>query len=190
MILHPKHRQRLAVAAALAAMLLPAAAAPADDIEAAARLAATSAVWPADVVRLADDYLRRFGDTPQAAAIAHRREQARAAVEALRRPDVMLFRPAFTEAAVADPEACADAQLAAAGDRAAIRRLAERAAAAHSPRVVGWLQYGVALGDDEAAYALALHYRRQDQPALAQMYESQALAMGYAPPLALDHARK
>ena len=179
-----------AVVATLIAVALPASAAESAGTELAARAAASTACWPAEAVRLADDYLRRFAGAPNAADIALRRERALAAANALQRSDVMLVRQAFVDAGAGDAAALADVRLAAVGDRDAIRRIAERAQAQHNPRYVGWLQYGAQLGDDEAAYALALHYRRQDQPLLAQVYESRALAMGYQPPPALAHARK
>ena len=181
---------RRAVAAGPIALLLGPGAASAEDAEGARRAAVERANWPADVVRMADDYLGRHAGSPWAPEITQRRERAIVAAEALRRHDVMLFRQAFVDAAAEDAHAQADARLAAIGDRPAIRRLADQAAALGSPRYVGWLQYAMRLGDDEAAYALARHYRRLDQPVLAQVYESEALALGYEPPPALSHARK
>lgn len=57
-------------------------------------------------------------------------------------------------------------------------------------RALGWLQYAAALGSEDAAYALALHYRRDAQPLLAARYESRAAELGLQPPPALDHLRK
>jgi hypothetical protein len=185
----PSRRQL--VAAALAAALLPASAfAGGDDVERAARSAVEQAWWPADVVRLADDYLRHHRDAPAALEVAQRRERARVAAQVLRRRDVTLFRAAFVEAAGGDADSRADVRLAALGDLPAIRRMAARVEATDSPRWVGWMQFGARLGDDDAAYELALHYRREDQPLLAQVYESQALALGHVPPPALEQTRK
>jgi TPR repeat protein len=57
-------------------------------------------------------------------------------------------------------------------------------------RYAGWLQYATMLGNRDASYELAVHYRRQDQPVLASLYETRAIEMGYNPPRWLDHVRK
>ena len=41
-----------------------------------------------------------------------------------------------------------------------------------------------------ASYELAVHYRRQGQPAPAAQYESRARELAYTPPPTLDHSRK
>ena len=149
------------------------------------------ALWPADIVRLADAYLGRFAAQPWAAEARALRQQAEPAAHLLLRPEVQLFRSAFV-AAPADDPAAVDLRLAALGDRAAALRLAQPSPQmqAGSKRQLGWLQFAAALGSEQAAYALALHYRRAAQPLLAAQHEAQALALGHVPPVSLDHTRK
>jgi hypothetical protein len=172
---------------------MPAAADPTDG-EAALRAQLDSALWPADIVRLAEQYRRQFPDGPAAAAAELWRERAAESMRVLGRNDVRLHRAAFRPAEPAEDWA-ADLRLAALGDRGAAVRLAHRArvnedgqAMAH--RYVGWLQYATQLGDERASYELALHFRQQAQPVLAARYEELALNLGYQPPVALDNLRK
>ena len=158
------------------------------------------ATWPADIVRLADGYLRRHGQHAWAIEAASLKQRALVAATLLRRNDVPLFRAAFVDAAVSDDGALADAaladvRLAALGDATAAWRQADRAAlqpgaAANPHRRVGWLHYAAALGSAQAAYALSLHYRAAAQPLLAAQLEARAAALGHVLPKALDHARK
>ena len=159
--------------------------------EPALRQAVLQALWPADIVRLADAYLGRFAAQDWCADARRLREQARQTALLLRRPDVQLFRSAFAGASAGDL-AASDLRLAALGDPAAALRLAQPTAQleAGSKRQLGWLQFAAALGSEQAAYALALHYRRLSQPLLAAQHEAQALALGLVPPLSLDHVRK
>lgn len=163
---------------------------PALQDEAALRQALQQALWPPDTLRLANDYLRRFGDQPGAMDAQRLRQRAQPLAALLQRSDVHLFRAAF-EGHDVDAEAAADLQLAAMGDSAAALRQAARAGNSPQPRRrVGWLQYAAALGSGPAAYALALHYRQADQPLLAAQFETRAAALGHVPPPGLDHARK
>ena len=83
---------------------------------------------------------------------------------------------------------------AARGDKDAAARIArlyqEGEALANQNRYEGWLQYAAALGNGIASYELAVHYRRQGQPAPAAQYESRARELAYTPPPTLDHSRK
>ncbi len=163
--------------------------------EAAARHAVLQATWPADIARLAGAYLRHHGQYGWAAQAAVLQQRALLAAALLRRNDVPLFRPAFVELAVGDGGALADVRLAALGDAAAACRQADRAvlplaAAANPHRRIAWLHYAAALGSEQAAYALALHYRVSAQPLLAAQFEARAAALGHAMPVALGHARK
>jgi len=107
----------------------------------------------------------------------------------------VLYRSAFMDSRLT-PDQQSDAHLAALGDARAAVRLAQvyshgpDASAADLHRHVAWLQYAAQLGDDAASYDLALHYRSSGQPAIAAVYEARATALGYVPPLALDHIRK
>ena len=159
------------------------------------RHALLQATWPADIARLADDYLRLHGQQAWAteAALLLRRASLSAAL--LRRNDVPLFRAAFAAPAAGDDGASADLRQAALGDAAAAWRQAGRsatlaAAAGNLHRQIGWLHYAAALGSEQAAYALALHYRRTAQPLLAAQFETRAAALGHVMPTALAHTRK
>lgn len=181
---------QLVAAVAFAASCTGAVAHGFDSNEPVLRAAVLQACWPNDVIRLADEYLRRHADAPQAPDVALRRERATVALAALRRVDVQLFRQGFADAAGSGEATQDDVRRAAIGDLAAIRRLADSLAATAGSRWLGWLQYGSALGDKDAAYALAVHYRRQNQPWFAQIYEARALELGFDPPPTLAHARK
>ena len=159
--------------------------------EAGLRLALQSATWPGDLVRLADEYLHQYANRPWAADAVDIRRRAAVTAQLLRGDEVQLFRSAF---ALPSPRGHAPDELrrAALGDASAAFRLARQlqsAEAAHSSRV-GWLQLAAVLGDERAAYELALHFRRQSQPLLASRYEQRAVELGFPMLPALDHARK
>lgn len=165
--------------------------------ETALRQAMQEALWPADIVRLSGDYLRQYpgGNWADAARALH--ERASASAQVLGRKDVRLYRTAF-QASPEAPQFKVDIRKAALGDQDAAIRLARAQqlndegvdTATANSRYVGWLQYAAMLGHQQAAYELALHFRKQDQPVLASQYEARAVALGYTPPTVLDHIRK
>jgi hypothetical protein len=168
--------------------------AQAMDGEPALRATLASALWPADIVRLADQYAQHYPSGPAVASAQEWRARATEAKRVLARNDVRLHRAAFNPASN-DPDTADDLRLAALGDREAAVRMARRAqrmegdsAAVH--RYVGWLQYASQLGDQNASYELALFFRRDAQPVLASKYEHLAMNLGYQPPAALDNIRK
>jgi TPR repeat protein len=180
---------------ALSLAVLPAWAAQPDETEASLRAEVQQAVWPADIVALSSQYLARYPRTAWADTCVGLREQAGAAMRALGTKDVQLYRNAFL--AVGESSATStEARQAALGDQAAALRLAhiylhgENGVASDLNRYVGWLQYATKLGNRDASYELAVHYRRQDMPVLASQYEARAIEMGYNPPRWLDHVRK
>lgn len=145
-----------------------------------------AAMWPAEVARLADEFLQHHPQSRLASSAQVSREGAREAMQILKRNDVRLFRSAFQPG----PNAPA-AELAKAGrgDKDAAARLA-RSHGRDNTRYEGWLQYAAALGNGIASYELALYYRRVEQPLLAAQYEARARALGYTPPPSLDNSRK
>jgi len=149
-------------------------------------------LWPAEIVKLADDYLYRFPTSPLAARAQVARDGADDAVQALKRREVRLYRSAF--AAPADAALAADMHKAARGDKDAAARIAASQSAAaggsDNSRYEGWMQYAAELGNGIASYKLARHYLRQDQPQLASRYEARARELGYTPPPTLDNVRK
>ena len=151
-------------------------------------------VWPADVARLADDYLRNHPGSRLTASVQVAREGALEAALILRRKEVRLFRSAFDLSAQASPVHRADLAKAGRGDKDAAARLARSyrrdAGRSDNGRFEGWSQFAAALGNGIAAYELALHYRRVEQPLLAAQYESRARELGYTPPPSLDNTRK
>lgn len=193
---HEQHHARRCLAAGLAAAAFwPGAFAQqargADEPALRRRLG--DATWPAEIVRLADDYLQRFPAGPAAAEAALLRERAQRAAQAIARSEVRLYRAAF-EPPRAAPAVMNELRRAALGDRDAAWRLARAqphdTAGSDELRYIGWLQFAATLGSDGASYELALHYRKRGQPALAARYEARAIELGFVPPRALDHVRK
>lgn len=188
-----QERRRWLLAAGLWAGALAAGSASAQDGgEAALRRELNAATWPADIVRLAGDYLERFPTGPAATEARALLQGAQRAAQAIARSDVKLYRSAFEPPHPTRAEADA-LRRAALGDRDAAWRIAR--ASPHEDggedhRYVGWLQFAAMLGSDGASYELALHYRRRGQPALAARYEARAIELGFTPPPALDHVRK
>lgn len=161
-----------------------------SDAEAEADLQALdAALWPADVMRLAEAFLQRHPRHPLAASALVAREGARESADMLRRADVRLYRSAFDAVADEDRD---EWRKAARGDKDAAARIARRNRGEADKRLKyeGWLQYAAALGNGIASYELALHYRQQDRPQLAAQYEARARDLGYTPPPTLDHYRK
>jgi hypothetical protein len=170
-----------------------------------------AALWPAEVSRLAADYLKNHPQSRLAGSAQVAAEGAAEAAQILRRSDVRLFRSAFAPpvapapggdygapAAPAlpalTPEQLADLAKAGRGDKDAAARLARNVNRDSGRwdigRYEGWLQYAAALGNGIASYELALHYRRVEQPLLAAQWEGRARELGYTPPPSLDNTRK
>jgi uncharacterized caspase-like protein len=171
----------------------PAAANPEEEANAWRELQENT--WPADIVRLAEAYLKAYPDSRLVggAQVAH--EGANDAVKALRSNEVRLYRSAF-QLKTSRTELLDELRKAARGDKDAAARIARhylRGAEDIAPdpnRYEGWLQYAAALGNGIACYELALFYRRQGQPVPAAQYESRAKELGYTPPPTLDNIRK
>lgn len=169
-------------------------AAAAPESEGTLRAEMQQAVWPADIVRLADQYLSRYPSGQAAGDANALRERAGMTAVVLKRNDVRLYRSAFQPAG--DNGVHDDLRRAALGEPAAAVRLArayqrgDAGLPADSNRYVGWLQYASMLGDERASYELALHFRRESQPVLAAKYEARAIELGFTPPRELDHVRK
>lgn len=148
------------------------------------------ATWPGDIVRCADLVPRT---DPAAARVQDERRRAAEVLSLLRNQDIQLFRGAF-EVELGSVERNADLRRAALGDGEAAFRIAKVYQSGHGPkdehRLIGWLQLAAKLGHERAAYDLALHFRREGQLVQASTYEARAIALGYSPPLALDHVRK
>lgn len=162
-----------------------------DESVAWARL--TAQVWPADVVREAEAYLKNHGDSPLAGSAEVARDGALEAAAILRRNEVQLFRGAFALAPGLATDVANDVAKAGRGDKDAAARLGRRLAPArgadNSGRYEGWMQYAAALGNGIASYDLALYYRRVNQPQFASQYEALARSLGYTPPPSLDNRR-
>jgi len=172
----------------------PVAAANAAD-EAAAWRELQDNTWPADVVRLAEAYLKAYPESRVAGSAQVAREGASEAVKALSRNDVRLYRSAFTPK-TAHENWLAEWRKASRGDKDAAARIArahlkgDGDIAADANRYEGWLQYAAALGNGIASYELALYYRKLGQPSPASRYETLARDLGYTPPASLDNQRK
>jgi hypothetical protein len=168
---------------------------PIGDAEASLRQSMQEALWPADIARLAADYLRQYprGGWADAARVLY--ERANASARLLSRKEVQLYKGAFEPVAM-PPDLNAEVRRAALGDQNAAIRLAHMVKGSSDmseskiSRYIGWLQFATMEGSDAAAYELAVYYRQTDQPALAAQYEARALALGYVLPTVLDHFRK
>jgi hypothetical protein len=167
----------------------------AEAPEAGLRSELLEAVWPADIARLARSYVDRFPHGPLAAQARAALHQAVRTSQTLERRDVRLFRSDFQFSGVSD-DTRERIRQAALGDKEAALQVAqwhlrgEGGLPRDTNRYVGWLQYAAALGNPVASYELALHYRREDQPALAAPYEARAEELGYEAPPTLDNVRK
>lgn len=165
------------------------------DSEQALSQALHEATWPADITQLANSYLERYPLSAGAAEARRLKDQAAKPEAALARTDVRLYRRAF-DLASSTPQLTQDIHQAALGDHAAAMRLSqahqrgERGASKDARLSLGWLQYAAVLGNDQAAYDLAIYFRQQDQPAVASRYEALAVALNHAMPTVLDHVRK
>jgi hypothetical protein len=206
-------------AASAAAASAPAPARFSNDDEAEDWKTLEAALWPAEVNRLAEGYLKKHPQSRLAGSAEVAREGAAEAAKLLRRNDVKLFRSAFLEPGQLPEDRLRDLAKAGRGDKDAAARLGRwyannpGAGAAAAPatsgyggyggsggygaparptgnRYEGWMQYAAALGNGIASYELALYYRRQDQPLPAAQYEARAQALGYTPPPSLDNTRK
>jgi TPR repeat protein len=181
----------LCFAAALAGAAAPAMSA-ASEPELRAQL--EQAMWPADIVRLAGEYRRLYPRSNWVATADVLGERAGEAARILGRKDVRLYRSSFS--ADAAPALADDLRRAALGDSPAAVRIAhaymrgEAGVVADTNRYVGWMQFAAMLGNDEASYELAVHYRRNAQIPLASLYEARAVELGFVPPRDLDNVRK
>lgn len=191
---------RLAVAAAAAEAEPPQRFRNSDEAGEWAKLEAL--VWPAEVARVADDYLKNYPDSKLAGSAQVARDGALEGAQILRRNDVRLYRSSFQAASDLPPERSADLVKAGRGDKDAAARLGRWYASQTSSsagyggarqdpgRYEGWMQYAAALGNGIASYDLALFYRRSQQPLLAAQFENRARQLGYTPPPSLDNTRK
>ncbi|MBX3604904.1 MAG: hypothetical protein KF788_06520 [Piscinibacter sp.] len=187
--------RRVIAAAGLCSAMLAGSVTAAPDPEALLREEVLAATWPADIVRLAGDYRRRFPRAPGAGDVAARGAAAARARAALETKDVNLPRDAFV-AAAALPALRADAERALLADAAAAGRIAHAYrdggadVAAEPLRYLAWLHYAAALGGPEANYELSRHYRDQGQMPMAAKYQSRAVELGVVLPRELDSVRK
>lgn len=152
--------------------------------------------WPGDVVKRADEYLKRFPGGKLAGAAQVAREGAGDAAKAMQRNDVRLYKSAFSPKPETPGGLLRELRKAAWGDKDAAARIArmyrqgQDGVSTDANRFEGWMQFAAALGNGIASYELALYYRGQDQPLLAAQFESRARELGYTPPPTLDHYRK
>ena len=185
----------LDVLAALGLALMLAAPASAARPEETLRELMQGARWPADIARASADYLDGYPRGRWAAEARTDRSSAEAAMRTLKQREVRLYRSDF-QADEAPPSTRERIRQAALGDKDAAFEVArwvgngEAGLPRDMNRYVGWLQYAAALGHGPASYELALHYRRESQPALAAPYEARASELGFEAPPTLDHVRK
>lgn len=178
-----------------------AAAPAAPDIDEEAELKKLErAAWPAEVVQVAEAFLKARPESPFAPGVQVARDGARTALKALQRSDVRLYRAAFSMNDDMPGEQRQDLLRCGRGDKDAAARMGWRfrdaqksggyGASSAQSRYEGWMQFAVALGNGIASYELALHFRRNGQPLLASQFETRARELGYTPPPDLDNVRK
>jgi FlaA1/EpsC-like NDP-sugar epimerase len=168
----------------------PAAFAAGDtDQEQALRQTMQEAVWPADIAKAAKLYEAAYPQGAWVDAAHSLRQKAEASMLMLVRSDIMIFHSTVLQLS-ADKASSSLARQALLGDSESARQLARQVAQTAPGRYVGWLQWATALGNDKAAYELAVYYRAEGQPHFASRYEAKAMALGYVPLPALDHIRR
>lgn len=179
-------------------------AAPPDIDEEAELKKLERLAWPAEVLQVAEAFLKARPDSPYAPGVLVARDGARTAMKALQRSDVRLFRTAFSYSDDMPADQRQDLLRCGRGDKDAAARMAWRfreggsgrsygsgyGSSAAQSRYEGWLQFAVALGNGIASYELALHFRSTGQPLLASQFEARARELGYTPPPDLDNVRK
>lgn len=162
--------------------------------------------WPAEVLQVAEAFLKAKPESPFAPGVQVARDGARSALKALQRNDVRLYRAAFAFSDDMPAEQRQDLLRCGRGDKDAAARMGWRfrgggsgasfgsgyggGASATQSRYEGWMQFAVALGNGIASYELALHFRSTGQPLLASQFEARARDLGYTPPPDLDNVRK
>jgi hypothetical protein len=182
--------------AVIAAPAFAATTAPVGAPEATLREDLQGARWPADIVRTATHYLTAQPYGPASEAARSELDRARSTMRLLERSDIRLYRADFAGAGAVVPQIADDVRKAALADKEAALRVAhhhrDRAVDARSDGIhyIGWLQYSAALGNAAGSYELALHYRKDNQPALAAPYEARAEELGFKIPTTLDNVRK
>lgn len=186
--------RRIAAVALAAALSAGAATAFAAPSEPELRAQIEQSLWPAEIVQLAAEYRRAYPRSSWRASADELATRAAGPAKVLERKDVRLFRNAFS--ADSAPQLAGDLRRAALGDTHAASRIAQAyrrgsdGLTADTNRYVGWLQYAAMLGDEDASYELAVHFRREAQIPLASLYEARAVELGYVLPRNLDHVRK
>ena len=158
--------------------------------------------WPAEVLQVAEAFLKARPESPFAPGVQVARDGARSAVKALQRGDVRLYKSAFALNGEMPSDQRQDLLRCGRGDKDAAARMAWRfrgqsgaaggygGASSAQSRYEGWMQFAVALGNGIASYELAVHFRSTGQPLLASQYEARARDLGYTPPPDLDNVRK
>ena len=153
------------------------------------------ALWPPEIVMLAERFQQRFPSSRAAAGVEVTRRGAAEAAQILARDDIRLTRRSFDARARPDADYRNDLAKAARGDKDAAARIGRlwRTGAATGPEVSryeNWMQFAAELGNGIASYELALHYRAQDLPLPAARWEARSRELGYTPPPSLDNVRK
>ena len=113
---------------------------------------------------------------PASEAARSELDRARSTMRLRERSDIRRYRADFTGEGAVAPQAADD-----------VRKAALAVDGLHD---IGWLQYSAVLGSAAGSYALAMHFRKDNQPALAAPYKARAGELGFKIPAALDNVRK
>jgi hypothetical protein len=154
-----------------------------------------AARWPADIAKLAGEYLSHHPKSKRAASAEVVLRGANDAAAILQRSSIRLYRSSFEPREQPSGDYLADLFKASRGDKDAAARIGGRTktkatSGSEVSRYEGWLQYAAELGNGIASYDLALHFRANDQPQDAARWEAKAIELGYTPPVSMDNVRK
>jgi hypothetical protein len=154
-----------------------------------------AAHWPADIAKLAGEYLVHHPKSKRSASAEVVLRGANDAAAILQRPGIRLYRSSFVPRDQSVADEVADFFKASRGDKDAAARIGGRSKTGATSgsavsRYEGWLQYAAELGNGIASYDLALHFRASDQPQDAARWEAKAIELGYTPPVSMDNVRK
>lgn len=167
----------------------------AADEEQAAFDALQQALWPRDVVRLAQEFVRRFpGGGRFLGEVEVAGNGAAAAASVLSSTGIGLQARDFQRRPDLGDAYNEDLRRAARGDKDAAARLAAwlEPGTSDGPaalRYEGWLQYAGTLGNGIASYDLSEYYNKRHRPGPAGIWATRARQSGYTPPPSLRSTR-
>lgn len=152
-----------------------------------------SALWPRDVQRWSQEFLRRFPGSRYQSSVQVAEAGASRGVKMINTLDVALERESFAARPDLGEHFNEDLRRASRGDKDAAARVGERLGQTgrrdDSLPFEGWMQFAAALGNGIAAFDLARHYSATNRSAEVGRWVSRAVQLGYNPPPGLRGTR-